>query len=144
MPTIDAIIRYGDISELGLLDEPDLLVQSLTITPSREKQEWKGVNLAARALRYTNPLLTFAFTAVMTTATGLANQHPGTAVSDLLNFAGNVYQFDSERGIMVYEDPSRSLTLENEPEVSFNVVHYPFIGETDDEWEAPAEDSASV
>jgi hypothetical protein len=37
MPTIDAIIKYGDISELGMLDEPDLLVQSLTITPTREK-----------------------------------------------------------------------------------------------------------
>jgi hypothetical protein len=144
MPTIDAIIKYGDISELGLIDEPDLLVQSLTITPSREKQSWKGANLATRALRYTDPILTFAFTAIISAATGLANQHPGTSVADLLNFPGNIYQFDPERGIMVFEDPSRSLTLENEAETSFNVVHYPFIGETDDSWTAPPEDSASV
>lgn len=144
MPTIDAIIKYGDISDLGLIDEPDLLVQSLTITPARTKNNWLGANLATRALRYTDPILTFAFTAIISTVTGFANQHPGTSVADLLNFAGNVYQFDPERGIMVYEDPSRNLTLENEPEVSFNVVHYPFIGEVDDAWEAPPEDSASV
>ena len=144
MPTIDAIIKYGDISDLGLIDEPDLLVQSLTITPTREKQNWKGANLATRALRYTDPILTFAFTAIISAVTGFANQHPGTSVADLLNFSGNVYQFDPERGIMVFEDPSRSLTLENEPETSFNVVHYPFIGENDDSWEAPPEDSDSV
>jgi hypothetical protein len=144
MPTIDAIIKYGYISDLGLIDEPDLLVQSLTITPTREKQNWKGANLATRALRYTDPILTFAFTAIISAVTGFANQHPGTSVADLLNFSGNVYQFDPERGIMVFEDPSRSLTLENEPETSFNVVHYPFIGENDDSWEAPPEDSDSV
>jgi hypothetical protein len=105
---------------------------------------WKGTNLATRALRYTDPMLTFAFTAIISAYTGFANQHPGTAVTDLLNFAGNVYQFDPDRGVMVFEDPSRSLTLENEAETSFNVVHYPFIGETDDEWEAPPEGSESV
>jgi hypothetical protein len=128
MPEIDAIYEYGDLSDVPLKDEPDMLIQSLTITPSREKQSWKGANLAIRALRYTNPILTFAFTAIIVDPTGLCNQHPGTQVTSLLNYVGNVYQFDPNQGILVYEDPSREMSLENPAECQFSVVQYPFVG----------------
>lgn len=139
MPAIDAIIQYGDLADFDLKDEPELLVQSLEITPAREKQSWKGANQAIRALRYTNPTLTFQFNAIPSSLTGLANQHPGSEVASLLNFTGNIYQFDPDVGIMVYEDPSRSQSLENPAEVNFSVVQYPFIGASSSTWIPDAE-----
>lgn len=133
-PSIDAIIQYGEISDIRMVDEPNILVQSLTITPAREKQSWKGGNLAVRALRYTNPIITFAFNAIISTVAGLANQHPGTLVTELANFEGNVYQFDPDEGIMVFEDPSRSLSLENPAETDFSVVQYPFMNSSSNTW----------
>lgn len=136
MPAVEAIIKYGALSELALLDEPNLLVQSLTITPSREKQEFKGANLAVRALRYVNPMLQFQFNAIIGTGDsagvpqGFADQHPGTLVAGLENYSDEVYGFSAEDGIMVFEDPSRSLTLESEPEVDFSVFQYPFVDES--------------
>jgi hypothetical protein len=137
MPSINAIIIHGDLANLGVVDEADLLVQSLTITPGREKQSWKGANLSIKALRYTNPTLEFKFNAIIGTAAGLANQHPGTAVLSLANFTGNIYSFDSARGVMVFEDASRSLSLESPGETEFTVTHYPFVGEEDDSWTEP-------
>lgn len=134
MPEIEAVIQYGDIADLPLIDEPNLLVQSLEIVPARDKQSWKGGNKAIRALQYTNPTLTFQFDAIPTDPVGLANQHPGTQVDELENFAGNIYQFDPDQGIMVYEDPSRTLSIENAASTKFNVVHYPYIGESSSTW----------
>jgi hypothetical protein len=42
MVPVEAIIEYGDLSDVPLFDEPDLLVQAMTITPTREKEVWKG------------------------------------------------------------------------------------------------------
>lgn len=136
MPAIDAIIQYGEnIENSALVDEPFLLVQSLKITPSREKQTWKRANtLAISMIRYTNPMITFAFNAIVSEINGFANQHPGTLVVSLANFAGNVYEFDPDEGIMVFEDPSRDLALENPMETDFNVVQYPFIDSDSTTW----------
>jgi hypothetical protein len=135
MPAIDAIIQYGEISNFRMVDEPHMLVQSLTIKPEREKQSWKSAStLAVNALRFTNPMISFAFTALISDIDGLVNQHPGTLVTELMNFSGNIYQFDPDEGIMVFEDPTRSLTLDNPAETSFSVVQYPFLGSTLDSW----------
>lgn len=137
MPAINAIILHGEIADLRMVAEPDLKISSITITPAREKQTWKGLNLATSVLRFTDPTLTFKFNAVIGEKAGLANQHPGTAVLSLANFTGNIHGFDPERGIMVFEDPSRTLSLESPGETEFTVGHYPFVGETDDSWEPP-------
>ncbi len=129
MPAVDAIIQYGDIGTTGLVDEPSLLVQSISIKATREKQAWKGPNLATRALRYTDPQLSFEIKAIISENTDLADQHPGTQVLDLANYAGDIYGFDATLGIMVFEDPSRDLTIENPSETSFTVRQYPFVGE---------------
>ena len=139
MPTIAAIIQYGEIGDVRVLDEPNLLVQSIAINPTREKGSWKGGNRATRALSYTDPLLTFQFTGIIVDIDGLCNQHPGTLVDSLENFTGNIYQYDPARGTTVFEDPSRSLSVENPGETEFSVVHHPFVGETDDGWEPPAD-----
>lgn len=135
MPAIDAIIQYGEISEQSMVDEPSMLVQSLKITPSREKQSWKSATtLAISALRYTNPMISFQFNALVSENSAMCNQHPGTLVVELLNFAGNIFQFDPDEGILVFEDPSRDLSLENPTETDFTVVQYPFIGSALDSW----------
>lgn len=128
MPSVDAIIQYGDLSDIELVEEPDLLVQALTITPTREKETWKGETQAIELIRFTNPLLTFSFNAIPTERAGLANQHPGTLVEHLANYEAQCYDFDPAEGIMVYEDPSMMYSLQEPGECDFDVVHYPFVG----------------
>jgi hypothetical protein len=135
MPAIDAIIEYGEISAQSMVDEPSMLVQSLKITATRDKQSWKGATtLAINALRYTNPMISFAFNALVSEIAGMCNQHPGTLVTELANFAGNIYEFDPDEGIMVFEDPSRDHSLENPLETDFTVIQYPFIGNASTTW----------
>lgn len=125
---VDAILQYGTLPADGtFVHEADLLVQSLTITPAREKKLYKGVNRATGGISLTDPTLTFAFNAYVGTAAGLAIQHPGTTVASLANFAGEVHGFDPAQGILLYEEPSTELTNEDADMVKFNVMHYPFV-----------------
>lgn len=128
MPTVDAIIQYGPVPTTGgPVDEPSLLVQSISITPSREKKVFKGANKATAVLQYTDPTISFAFKAFISSETGLAAAHPGSQVTELANFAGAIHGFDPEQGIMVYEDPTRDLDQENPDAVNFTVRNYPFV-----------------
>ncbi len=128
MPTVDANIQYGDIpSTGGIIDEPNLLVQSLTITPRREKKAYKGANKATAGLLYTDPLISFAYKAIISEEAGLADGHPGSEVASLTNFAAARNGFDPADGILVFEDPSVELDQENPDMISFTVVNYPFI-----------------
>jgi hypothetical protein len=128
MPDVDAIIQFGNLPATGgPIDEPALLIQSLTITPAREKKVFKGPNKATQVLQYTDPTISFAFKAYISEETGLAVAHPGTQVTELANFAGAVHGFEPEQGIMVYEDPSRDLDNENPDAINFTVTSYPFV-----------------
>lgn len=128
MPTVDATIQYGDIPETGgIIDEPNLLVQSLTITPRREKKAYKGGSKATTGLLYTDPQISFAYKAIISEESGLAVGHPGSEVTSLTNFASARYGFDPADGILVFEDPSVELDQENPDMISFTVVNYPFI-----------------
>lgn len=129
MPSVDAIINYGTLPATagGIVDEPSLLVQNLTISPTREKKDYKGGNKAVQGLQYTNPLISFAFKCIISEDSELAAAHPGTAVTDLANFAAAIHGFDPGQGIMVYEDPTRDLDTENPDMVNFTVVNYPFV-----------------
>lgn len=124
----DARIVHGNLPEdISLLDEPDMLVQSFTYTPAREKNEYKGANRAVQGIEYLNPIATCAFEAYVSERTGLCDQHPGTAVADLVNYAAARSGFDPSVGTMVYEDPSYTSNLTNPETLTFNVVHYPFV-----------------
>lgn len=128
MPAIDAIIQYGIIPATGgPVDEANILVQSITITPAREKKAFKGPNKATQGLQYTDPTIGFAFKAIISNRAGLAIQHPGTAVTELAAFTGIVHGFDPSQGIMVYEDPTDDLTNEDPDMVNFTVTSYPFV-----------------
>jgi hypothetical protein len=128
MPTPSARLVHGNLPEdITLLDEPDMLVQSLTVTPAREKSEYKGANRCVQGIEYLNPTLSFQFEAYVSDRTGLCDQHPGTAVADLANFAAARFGFDPTDGIMVFEDPSSVQNLQNPETINFTVVHYPFV-----------------
>lgn len=125
---VQAIIKHGNLPAVdGLVDEPNILVQNLTITPGRELKEFKGANKAVQGLLLTNPTLKFAFKAIISEEAGLADQHPGTEVTELANFAAEMHGFDPEEGMMVYLDPSRDLTTEDPDMINFTVAHYPFV-----------------
>ena len=128
MPDVDAIIQYGSLPADGtLVDEPNLLVQSLSVKPAREKKEYKGFNRAAQGLSYTNPTLALDFKAYVATAAGLAIQHPGTQVTELANYAAARHGFDPTQGILIYEDVSDDFSNEDADMVNFTVMHYPFV-----------------
>jgi len=124
---MEPIILYGALPENGLVDEPNLLVQSLTITPARTKRTYENALGATFAVRLTNPLLTFNFRGWISAYAGLADAHPGSEVADLANYDAALHGFDPADGVLVYEDPSRELDTENPAQVSFNVVQYPFV-----------------
>ena len=104
-----------------------MLIQSLTITPAREKKEYKGANRAIAGLEYLNPTLTFAFEAFVSERTGLCDTHPGTAVVSLANFAATRFGFDPAVGTLVFEDPSATQNLTDSESINFTVAHYPFV-----------------
>jgi hypothetical protein len=121
-------ISYGNLpADVSLLDEPNMLVQSLVTTPSRTKTSYKGANRCTAGLEFTDPLLTFAFDAFVSTRTGLSEAHPGSQVVELANFDAARFGFDPAEGILVYEDPVSTQNLDNPEAIKFNVVHYPFI-----------------
>lgn len=125
---IEAIIKHGNYPDTdGLVDEPDMLVQSLSIKATREEKMFKGANKATQGVLETDPKLTFEFKAIVSEYLGLCNQNPGTAVTELANFAGSIHGFDPADGIMIYKDPSRDLDLENPDMINFSVLHLPFV-----------------
>lgn len=127
MPAPEALIEYGLTTENSLVDEPNLLIQSLTITPSREKKEYKGGEGYVRGVQYRNPTISFQFRGYISTEAGLAIEHPGMEVTELANYESTLHGFDPSVGILIYEDPSRELGLEDATQLSFSVLHYPFI-----------------
>ena len=125
---VDPIIQQGAIPEnVEIINEPDMLVQSLTITPQREKKAYKGGNKATQGLTYTDPILVFNFDAIISELAGLCDQHPGTQVTELANYAGAIHGFDPAQGMLIYEDPVRSNGVDDDFKVQFNVLHYPFV-----------------
>lgn len=127
MPAVECIIKHGDIpADDTPVNEPDILVDSLTITPNRDKSEYKS-GRCITGLIFANPTLSFAFDGRIKTVQGLTDQHPGTTVASLLNYTGSVYGFDKADGIMVYEDPSREASTEDLAKAKFTVTQYPFV-----------------
>ena len=125
---VEAIIKHGNIPETGgLVDEPNMLVQNLSIKATREEKMFKGANKATQGVLETDPKLTFEFKAIISEYAGLCDAHPGTAVTELANFAAAIHGFDATEGTMIYKDPSRDMDTENPDMVNFTVLHLPFV-----------------
>jgi hypothetical protein len=84
MPAIECTIQHGTLGDIDCpVDEPNILFNSLNITPAREKKAYKKGSGCTGALRFSDPTLTFAFDGYIQTLAGFADQHPGTAVASL-------------------------------------------------------------
>lgn len=125
---VSAKITHGTLSSaLSLNDETNLLVKNLTISAARDRQDYRNANNGIKALEYTNPTLSFAYRCEVSTNSGLADEHPGTAVTSLANYASDIHGFANTEGVMVYEDPSRDIPFDRLGELSFTVVQYPLV-----------------
>ncbi len=125
---VAAKIRHGNVPETEtLVDEPNMLVQSLSVKPEREEKLFKGANKATQGALYLDPKLTFEFKSIISEYEGLCEEHPGMAVSELANFSGAIHGFDPEEGTLVYKDPSRDMDTENPDMINFTILHLPFV-----------------
>jgi hypothetical protein len=133
MAAVAAIIPYGNIPTSSLKDEsnsvtPEILVQSLTVSASREEKEYRNSSGAIFALEFRNPTISFAFDGYITNKTGaLSNGQPGERVTTLANFTTDTFGFDPTDGVMIYMEPSRSETNEEIAKTTFTVKQYPFV-----------------
>ena len=126
MPSVSAFIQHGTLTNAGILDEPNILVTSLSITPAREEKLYKAGGVT-RVARYTDPIITFGFSGIVKARTGLGDQHPGTAITSLANFSGSRHGFDPSDGVIIYKDPSVEETGEDPTQITFTATQYPFI-----------------
>lgn len=132
MPAFDCRIDHGNFASgtgCDPVDEPGVLVNSLTIAAAREKKLVKGADSCTHGIRFQDPTLTFSFDGYIssTGADDLSNLHPGTAVASLANFNEVIHGFDPTDGVMVIEDPSRQLSSEEICKTTFSIVQYPMV-----------------
>ena len=125
------VYEYGT-SNSPLVDEADptpaFLVDSLTINVTRTKNEFQNAEGTTTRVKYTDPKATLEFQGKIALESDLCVQHPGTLVTSLANYQSTLHGMDPSEGILVYEDPSRSLSEDQDyVGLSFTVAHYPFI-----------------
>lgn len=127
MPALDIVIQHGSIANQALVDEPNILVESLTVSPARDEKRYKSGAGNTAAIGFRDPILSFEFSGWVKTKAGLADQHPGTTVASLANYAGAKFGFDNADGVMVYTDPSSDFSPDDPEKVKFKVTQYPFV-----------------
>src|SRR5687768_11737106 len=99
----------------------------------RDYVERKNSNRMVAYVRAENPRISFEFSGIIVgeSATGFADQHPGTAVTALANFASSIHGFAPTDGKIIYKDPTRELSDTDEPQVSFTAEMFPGIAADD-------------
>ena len=128
MPATDCILEHGTFPTSACpVDEPNILVQSLSISGTREKKEFKNAAGCITALRYVNPTLTLEYDAYISTEAGLADQHPGTAITSLNNYAATMHGYAPGDGVIVYEEFTRECTVDDLMKIKFTAVQYPHV-----------------
>lgn len=126
---MDAIIFNGTLPDAaaGLVDEPNLLIESCTLTPGRELVVHKGANGAVAATEHRNPTMELDFKGTTTSRSGLANGHPGDVIAALENFGSARHGFDPTDGTILMLDPKTTLSQTKSDEFSFKATQYPFL-----------------
>ncbi len=126
---VQAIIEHGARPAYDLADESGVLVNKLSIKPTREYVERKNSQRMVAYVRAENPRITFEFSGVIVgeSATGFADQHPGTAITMLANFQSAIHGFSPTEGRIIYKDPTRELSDTDEPQVNFTAEMFPGI-----------------
>lgn len=130
MPSFDSVIEHGTFPDIDLpVNEPNLLVNSVSFKAAREKKEFKGADSkAVERVRLTNPILTISIDAFISTQAGLAAMHPGKEVTaGLENFSSAWREFDPTDGVLVFGDPEDEANLDDMVKTKFDVMHYPYV-----------------
>ena len=136
MPAVSALVGYGQGYSTAvsafMLDEseggsPYLLMQSLTISATREEHEYKSANRCAFALEYANFKADFAFDGYVLRLVDLALSHPGSNVTSANVSAGTYHGSDSADGVHIYMDPVTTGSAEEMRKLSFTIRHFPFV-----------------
>lgn len=128
MPAPAAVIIHGASDPLNdLLDEENLDVQDFKSNFSRETRDKRNRHGNLRRREYFNPLVSISFTAFVVTAAGLADQHPGTRVNSLLNYAVTKRGLDPSVGTIMLDDAEDTQTLEEDLKTAMNMTHAPFV-----------------
>lgn len=126
MPAVSAIIDHGSIPTASLTDETSLLVQSVTISGTRESKEYLNASGAVQGIEERNPKITFTYDAYITDYSGLVEYNPGQEVTSLANFAESKLGFSPGDGTLVFKDPTITETNTEAAKIAFSVVQYPF------------------
>lgn len=147
------VLYYGTVpGESGvthMIDETGTIVTSLTFRQEREKKVYKKAasssstqHLGIIGVRYSNPLLTIQIEGQITSASGnLADKQVGVVatLSNFANsgandgiFAGGDTGFEpaTTDSTTIIEEMSRTSDMDEGPNFSATVVHYPFVDDT--------------
>jgi len=124
---LDARTIHGTLTEVVPTDETNFLISSVRHSAAREAREYKGAEGAVNVVREHNPTMEVQVTGIITAISGLADDHPGDAITTLANFGTSVFGFDPADGVMIYRDPSRESSNEDQAEVSFTAAHRPLV-----------------
>ena len=127
MPAVAAIIQHGTLPTASLTDETSLLVQSVTISGTRDSKEYMGANGSIAALEERNPRVTFTYDAYVSAYTGIPTYNPGQEVTSLANFDDTVLGFAPGDGTLVFKDPVITQSNTDLDKIAFSVVQYPFV-----------------
>lgn len=108
-------------------DESNLDVQDFKLKYSRETRDRKNRHGNLRRREYFNPMVAISFTAFIVTASGFGDQHPGTRVVSLVNYATEKRGFDPAVGTMMIDDVEDAFSLEEDIKATYNITHAPFV-----------------
>jgi len=119
---------HGSADSLNdINDESNLDVQDFKLKYSRETRDRKNRHGNLRRREYFNPMVAISFTAFIVTASGFGDQHPGTRVVSLVNYAAEKRGFDTAVGTMMIDDIEDSFSLEEDIKAAYNITHAPFV-----------------
>jgi hypothetical protein len=128
MPAPSAVNIHGAADTLNdIQDEDNLDVQEYKAKYAREKRERKNRFGNLRRVEFFNPIVSISLTAFVITASGLADQHPGTRVVSLVNYATTKRGMDPAVGTMMIDDAEDTHSLEEDLKTSMNITHAPFV-----------------
>lgn len=119
---------HGSADSLNdINDEINLDVLDFKVKVDREERQRKNRHGSVRRVEMFNAKASISFSAYIVTASGLGDQHPGTRIVSLVNYATEYNGMDPAQGTMILMDLERAFSLEEDVKASYNIMHYPFV-----------------
>lgn len=127
-----ALITVGTLASTAFpADEANMLVQSSTLTSTKDKKEYMGANAKGGvvAVQYRKAMASLAIDSYLTSMAGFAIQEIGTDVATCVNLTniGTAAGIALTSADMIFEDPVISGTVDDAIKFSMKVAVYPDI-----------------